>query len=202
MNELHFLLDLHLFFLNVHMVYTWSWWRHVTSNIFNDFNLLLKLKQNKLNNRRKSAWMTSSTKLGDGNPPKLLGGCGQTTDSNRATGGSSHVAEAVGSGKTLWNYYIFTELQNKRQCLSPKAEDDLSSGNLGKCVLVTTRRQSCRNSELKMSAKAVVGSDRTVQAGLSPQRHWRYSENTPFQRTGSHPEENCWNSNQVSRREH
>ena len=78
--------------------------------------------------------MTSSTKLGDGSHPKLLGGCGQITDSNRTTGDSSHVAEAVGGGKTFWNYYIFTELQNKQQCSSPKAEDDLSSGNLGKCV--------------------------------------------------------------------
>lgn len=67
------------------MGHTWSGWGHTNSNIFNDTKLLLKLKQNKSNDKSKSTWM-ASTKPGDGNAQKLLGGCGQTTDSNRTLG--------------------------------------------------------------------------------------------------------------------
>lgn len=70
----------------------------------------------------------ASTKPGDGNAQKLLGGCGQTTDSDRPPGvrGSSRITEALDGAKACWNHYVFTELQNNQHMLLSKSRGQSS----------------------------------------------------------------------------
>lgn len=146
----------------------------------------------------------ASTKPGDGNAQKLWGGYGQTTGQISTPGwGSSSTTEALDGEKACWSYCTVTELQNNPHMLLSKRGGQPFPWKARKCVSEHSRTWVDLHGLWAENAweRPWLAVITHLRVSLGPQRHWRCSENTPFQEQVLTPRETAGIRNQISQGE-